>query len=194
MICSVVTMHRILCSCFALIFLMYFHLSWLFWLHWTYLFCYPLISSIYSLQTLRFILISYTILYIYYTLYFIYYTIYLLYTNAFILYWAFCTRWISFFCIFAFVNSWNLPQNVAVNADAARAAELQVQLSELNVWLSILLRNIQPRGLSKRRAIPSISKSREEEIRKILRNNLQKTRQRVRGRHSSRVQVSSRRF
>lgn len=57
-------------------------------------------------------------------------------------------------------------------------------------WLSIMLlfkyieqlcihRNIESRGPARRRAIPSISKSREEEIRKILRNNLQKTRQRV---------------
>lgn len=41
------------------------------------------------------------------------------------------------------------------------------------------LRNLESRGTARRRAIPSISKSREEEIRKILRNNLQKTRQRV---------------
>lgn len=38
---------------------------------------------------------------------------------------------------------------------------------------------MEPRGPARRRAIPSISKSREEEIRKILRSNLQKTRQRV---------------
>lgn len=35
------------------------------------------------------------------------------------------------------------------------------------------------RNIQQKRAIPSISKSREEEIRKILRANLQKTRQRV---------------
>lgn len=40
-------------------------------------------------------------------------------------------------------------------------------------------RNVQQRGPTKQRTIPSISKSREEEIRKILRANLQKTRQRV---------------
>lgn len=45
--------------------------------------------------------------------------------------------------------------------------------------LFFLHRNIEPRGSARRRAIPSISKSREEEIRKILRSNLQKTRQRV---------------
>ncbi|KAM7384681.1 hypothetical protein PAMA_011846 [Pampus argenteus] len=41
---------------------------------------------------------------------------------------------------------------------------------------SVSIQNIQP----KRRAIPSISKSREAEIRKILRANMQKTRQRLR--------------
>ncbi|KAK2920811.1 Na(+)/H(+) exchanger beta-like isoform X1 [Channa argus] len=45
---------------------------------------------------------------------------------------------------------------------------------------SVSLQNAQPSGPSRRRAIPSISKSREEEIRKILRANLQKTRQRLR--------------
>lgn len=42
-----------------------------------------------------------------------------------------------------------------------------------------VLRNIEAKGAVRQRAIPSISKSREEEIRKILRNNMQKTRQRV---------------
>lgn len=42
-----------------------------------------------------------------------------------------------------------------------------------------VLRNIEARGPVRQRAIPSISKGREEEIRKILRNNLQKTKQRV---------------
>uniref|UniRef100_A0A3Q3JW42 Sodium/hydrogen exchanger n=1 Tax=Monopterus albus TaxID=43700 RepID=A0A3Q3JW42_MONAL len=41
------------------------------------------------------------------------------------------------------------------------------------------LMNIQQKGVPSRRAIPSISKSREEEIRKILRANLQKTRQKL---------------
>lgn len=45
---------------------------------------------------------------------------------------------------------------------------------------SVSMQNIQPKAPGKRRAIPSISKSREEEIRKILRGNLQKTRQRLR--------------
>ncbi|KAM6899609.1 sodium/hydrogen exchanger 1b [Xenentodon cancila] len=42
------------------------------------------------------------------------------------------------------------------------------------------MQNIQQRGVAKRRAMPSISKTREQEIRKILRHNLQKTRQRLR--------------
>lgn len=45
---------------------------------------------------------------------------------------------------------------------------------------SVSIQNLESRGTARRRAIPSISKSREEEIRKILRNNLQKTRQRLR--------------
>ncbi|KAM3596911.1 uncharacterized protein V6R79_022804 [Siganus canaliculatus] len=45
---------------------------------------------------------------------------------------------------------------------------------------SVSMQNIQPRATSRRRAMPNISKSREEEIRKILRGNLQKTRQRLR--------------
>lgn len=45
---------------------------------------------------------------------------------------------------------------------------------------SVSMQNIQPRGPARGRAIPSISKSREQEIRKILRGNLQKTRQRLR--------------
>uniref|UniRef100_A0A8C7YD48 Sodium/hydrogen exchanger n=1 Tax=Oryzias sinensis TaxID=183150 RepID=A0A8C7YD48_9TELE len=42
------------------------------------------------------------------------------------------------------------------------------------------LQNAQQRAPPKQRAIPSISKTREQEIRKILRANLQKTRQRLR--------------
>lgn len=42
------------------------------------------------------------------------------------------------------------------------------------------LQNIQPKDGGKKRAIPSITKEREAEIRKILRANLQKTRQRLR--------------
>ncbi|KAL7382348.1 hypothetical protein ABVT39_020896 [Epinephelus coioides] len=45
---------------------------------------------------------------------------------------------------------------------------------------SVSMQNMQPRGPARRRAMPTISKSREQEIRKILRANLQKTRQRLR--------------
>ncbi|CAL8293209.1 unnamed protein product [Merluccius merluccius] len=44
----------------------------------------------------------------------------------------------------------------------------------------ISMQNIQPKAESRERTIPKISKGREEEIRKILRANLQKTRQRLR--------------
>lgn len=48
-----------------------------------------------------------------------------------------------------------------------------------SVMCCYVLRNIESRGPVRQRAIPGISKSREEEIRKVLRNNLQNTRQRV---------------
>lgn len=40
-------------------------------------------------------------------------------------------------------------------------------------------RNINPQTLPLERVLPALSKDKEEEIRKILRTNLQKTRQRV---------------
>ncbi|XP_034016660.1 sodium/hydrogen exchanger 1b isoform X2 [Thalassophryne amazonica] len=46
--------------------------------------------------------------------------------------------------------------------------------------LTMSEQNTQPKGPDKTRAIPSISKRREEEIRRMLRGNLQKTRQRLR--------------
>ncbi|XP_068603717.1 Na(+)/H(+) exchanger beta-like [Brachionichthys hirsutus] len=42
------------------------------------------------------------------------------------------------------------------------------------------MQSVEAKRAARRRAIPSISKSREEEIRKVLRGNLQKTRQRLR--------------
>lgn len=45
----------------------------------------------------------------------------------------------------------------------------------------LFCRNIHPKSLPAERILPALSKDKEEEIRKILRNNLQKTRQRVRG-------------
>ncbi|XP_072548572.1 sodium/hydrogen exchanger 1 [Salminus brasiliensis] len=44
---------------------------------------------------------------------------------------------------------------------------------------TVSMQNIQPKKQPTERALPQISKGREEEIRKILRNNLQKTRQRL---------------
>ncbi|XP_022535583.2 sodium/hydrogen exchanger 1 [Astyanax mexicanus] len=44
---------------------------------------------------------------------------------------------------------------------------------------TVSMQNIQPKKPPPERALPQISKGREEEIRKILRNNLQKTRQRL---------------
>ncbi|XP_066499257.1 sodium/hydrogen exchanger 1 [Hoplias malabaricus] len=44
---------------------------------------------------------------------------------------------------------------------------------------TVSMQNIQPRKTPSERALPQLSKSREEEIRKILRTNLQKTRQRL---------------
>lgn len=44
-------------------------------------------------------------------------------------------------------------------------------------------RNIQPKKPPQDRALPQLSKAREEEIRKILRTNLQRTRQRVSAHH-----------
>ncbi|XP_064153079.1 sodium/hydrogen exchanger 1 [Anguilla rostrata] len=49
-----------------------------------------------------------------------------------------------------------------------------------NVPSTVSMQNIQPKKLVLDRALPEVSKSREEEIRNILRANLQKTRQRLR--------------
>lgn len=55
-------------------------------------------------------------------------------------------------------------------------------MSSHTVTLNLLCpcRNINPKNLPVERVVPVLSKDKEEEIRKILRNNLQKTRQRVR--------------
>ncbi|NWH80536.1 SL9A1 protein, partial [Piaya cayana] len=45
---------------------------------------------------------------------------------------------------------------------------------------TVSIQNINPKTLPVERILPALSKDKEEEIRKILRNNLQKTRQRVR--------------
>ncbi|XP_042700600.1 sodium/hydrogen exchanger 1 isoform X2 [Chrysemys picta bellii] len=44
---------------------------------------------------------------------------------------------------------------------------------------TVSMQNINPKALPVKRILPALSKNKEEEIRKILRNNLQKTRQRI---------------
>ncbi|KAE8282265.1 Na(+)/H(+) exchanger beta Beta-NHE Na(+)/H(+) antiporter [Larimichthys crocea] len=75
--------------------------------------------------------------------------------------------------LISFYNKMEMKQAMML-VESGSAAKLPTIVS------SVSMQNIQPRGPARRRAIPSISKSREEEIRKILRNNLQKTRQRLR--------------
>lgn len=53
-------------------------------------------------------------------------------------------------------------------------------------------RNIHPKAVTSDRILPALSKDKEEEIRKILRSNLQKTRQRVRSRLSLALLIFSR--
>ncbi|XP_040909523.1 Na(+)/H(+) exchanger beta-like [Toxotes jaculatrix] len=75
--------------------------------------------------------------------------------------------------LISFYNKMEMKQAMML-VESGSAAKLPTIVS------SVSMQNIQPKGPVKRRAIPSISKSREEEIRKILRSNLQKTRQRLR--------------
>ncbi|XP_047460249.1 Na(+)/H(+) exchanger beta-like isoform X2 [Mugil cephalus] len=75
--------------------------------------------------------------------------------------------------LISFYNKMEMKQAMML-VESGSAAKLPTVVS------SVSMQNIQPRGPSSRRAMPSISKSREQEIRKILRGNLQKTRQRLR--------------
>ncbi|XP_039977708.1 Na(+)/H(+) exchanger beta-like [Xiphias gladius] len=75
--------------------------------------------------------------------------------------------------LISFYNKMEMKQAMML-VESGSAAKLPTIVS------SVSMQNIQPKGPARRRAIPSISKSREEEIRKILRANLQKTRQRLR--------------
>ncbi|XP_032391790.1 sodium/hydrogen exchanger 1b [Etheostoma spectabile] len=75
--------------------------------------------------------------------------------------------------LISFYNKMEMKQAMML-VESGSAAKLPTIMS------SVSMQNIQPREPAKRRAIPSISKSREQEIRKILRGNLQKTRQRLR--------------
>lgn len=72
--------------------------------------------------------------------------------------------------LISFYNKMEMKQAMML-VESGSAAKLPALVS---------MQNIQPKGPARRRAIPNISKSREEEIRKILRGNLQKTRQRLR--------------
>ncbi|TRY91645.1 hypothetical protein DNTS_034044 [Danionella cerebrum] len=81
-----------------------------------------------------------------------------------------------------------LPSTVSMQCVFSRissaSATLKITCSS-PVWkvpyeMSHTFRNIQPKKPAQDRALPQLSKAREEEIRKILRTNLQRTRQRLR--------------
>uniref|UniRef100_A0A3B4AIY6 Sodium/hydrogen exchanger n=1 Tax=Periophthalmus magnuspinnatus TaxID=409849 RepID=A0A3B4AIY6_9GOBI len=75
--------------------------------------------------------------------------------------------------LISFYNKMEMKQAMML-VESGSTAKLPTLVS------TVSLQNIQPKDAPKKRAIPSISKKREEEIRKILRANLQKTRQRLR--------------
>uniref|UniRef100_A0A8D0ADE0 Sodium/hydrogen exchanger n=1 Tax=Sander lucioperca TaxID=283035 RepID=A0A8D0ADE0_SANLU len=75
--------------------------------------------------------------------------------------------------LISFYNKMEMKQAMML-VESGSTAQLPTIVS------SVSMQNIKPRGPARQRAIPSISKSREQEIRKILRANLQKTRQRLR--------------
>ncbi|KAM8839894.1 sodium/hydrogen exchanger 1b [Spinachia spinachia] len=78
--------------------------------------------------------------------------------------------------LISFYNKMEMKQAMMLveSGSAARLPTLPTLVS------SASMQNIQLKESAKGRAIPSISKSREQEIRKILRGNLQNTRQRLR--------------
>uniref|UniRef100_A0A667X0H2 Sodium/hydrogen exchanger n=1 Tax=Myripristis murdjan TaxID=586833 RepID=A0A667X0H2_9TELE len=75
--------------------------------------------------------------------------------------------------LISFYNKLEMKQAIML-VESGSAAKLPSTLS------SVSMQNIQPRAQPRGRIIPRISKGREEEIRKLLRANLQKTRQRLR--------------
>nr|WRO44058.1 sodium/hydrogen exchanger beta [Rachycentron canadum] len=75
--------------------------------------------------------------------------------------------------LISFYNKMEMKQAIML-VESGSAAKLPTIVS------SVSMQNIQPREVGRQRAIPSISKTREQEIRKILRANLQNTRQRLR--------------
>lgn len=78
--------------------------------------------------------------------------------------------------LISFYNKMEMKQAMML-VESGSAAKLPSLVSSVS---SVSMQNIQPKAPPRRRAIPSISKSREEEIRKLLRANMQKTRQRLR--------------
>lgn len=79
--------------------------------------------------------------------------------------------------LISFYNKLEMKQAMML-VESGSAAKLPSLVTSVSSVTS--MPNIHPRAPPRRRAIPSISKSREEEIRKILRANMQKTRQRLR--------------
>ncbi|XP_029701299.1 sodium/hydrogen exchanger 1b isoform X3 [Takifugu rubripes] len=75
--------------------------------------------------------------------------------------------------LISFYNKMEMKEAMML-VESGSAAKLPAIVS------SVTMQNIESRGPVRQRAIPGISKSREEEIRKVLRNNLQNTRQRLR--------------
>ncbi|KAG7231692.1 hypothetical protein INR49_010742 [Caranx melampygus] len=72
--------------------------------------------------------------------------------------------------LISFYNKMEMKQAMML-VESGSAAKLPALVS---------VQNVPPRAPSRQRAMPSISKSREQEIRKLLRANLQNTRQRLR--------------
>uniref|UniRef100_G3NC67 Sodium/hydrogen exchanger n=1 Tax=Gasterosteus aculeatus aculeatus TaxID=481459 RepID=G3NC67_GASAC len=75
--------------------------------------------------------------------------------------------------LISFYNKMEMKQAMML-AESGSAGRLPALMS------TVSMQNIQLKQSARGRAIPSISKSREQEIRKILRGNLQNTRQRLR--------------
>ncbi|XP_024920966.1 sodium/hydrogen exchanger 1b isoform X2 [Cynoglossus semilaevis] len=75
--------------------------------------------------------------------------------------------------LISFYNKLEMKQAI-MQVESGSSAKLPTPES------SVSMQNVQPKEPVRQRAIPSISKSREQEIRKMLRANLQKTRQRLR--------------
>uniref|UniRef100_A0A665TEM6 Sodium/hydrogen exchanger n=1 Tax=Echeneis naucrates TaxID=173247 RepID=A0A665TEM6_ECHNA len=75
--------------------------------------------------------------------------------------------------LISFYNKLEMKQAIML-VESGSGAKLPTTVS------AISMQNVQPKEAPRQRVIPTISKSREQEIRKILRANLQNTRQRLR--------------